>query len=64
MPDLRADDWFRENRLVSRHGMAFFAGCGVQALDGEFLAVLGIFDPRPRTFSDQEMSLLRDHARG
>jgi hypothetical protein len=61
--NLRDDTRFRHSRLASRHGMAFFAGYRVEVPTGEAVAVLAIFDRLPRTFSAQEMDLLRDHAR-
>jgi GAF domain-containing protein len=42
--------------------MRFYAGYPVHFSGGECVAVLTIFDPRPRTFSAQEMSVLRNHA--
>ncbi|MGN6742356.1 MAG: GAF domain-containing protein, partial [Amnibacterium sp.] len=60
--DLRADPRFRDSPLACRHGMRFYAGHPIYASTGEPTAVLAIFDPRPRTFSPQEMSVLRNHA--
>jgi hypothetical protein len=60
--NLRQDPRFQDGRLAAQHGMAFYAGYGVQTPSGDPVAVLSIFDPRPRTFSGQEMGLLRDHA--
>jgi hypothetical protein len=60
--DLRRDPRFRDGRLAARHGMAFYAGYPVLTPAAEPLGVLAVFDPHPRSFSPQEMGLLRDHA--
>lgn len=59
--DLRLDPRFLHCPLARRR-VAFYAGYPVWAPTGECVAVLTVFDPQPRTFSDQEMTVLRNHA--
>jgi hypothetical protein len=60
--NLSEDARFSTCPLARRHRMAFYAGHPVYAPSGECIAVLSIFDPRPRSFSLSEMAVLRDHA--
>lgn len=60
--NLHTDPRFHDSPLARRHRMAFYAGYPVHAPTGECVAVLAIFDPQPRTFSGQEMTVLRNHA--
>jgi hypothetical protein len=60
--NLQEDPRFRDSLVARTQRMAFYAGYPICAPAGRPVAVLAIFDPHPRTFSGQEMSVLRDHA--
>lgn len=60
--DLGDDSRFHRSPPPPQPPIAFYAGYPIYAPTGEAVAVLAIFDPLPRTFSSQEMAILRNHA--
>ncbi|TVP78295.1 PAS domain S-box protein [Thioalkalivibrio sp.] len=63
VPDTLEDDRFANNPLVTAPPhIRFYAGAPLHAPDGERVGTFCILDNRPRTFSDDELSVLRDLA--
>jgi len=63
VPDARADPRFADNPLVTgAPHIRFYAGAPLHAPGGARVGTLCIIDENPRTFSEEELGLLRDLA--
>lgn len=62
--DLREDTRFADNPLVSSEPwLRFYAGCPLLSVDGGAIAVLELFDERPRSLTDGQKESLIDLAK-
>ena len=63
IPDAKKDKRFFDNPLVVKPpNMRFYAGAPLRTPDGLRIGTLCILDTKPRHFSEQELSVLRDIA--
>ena len=63
IPDATKDDRFADNPLVTdAPSIRFYAGCPLRVANGSKLGTLCIIDQKPREFTDEDKSLLRDLA--
>ena len=63
VPDTLDDERFFDNPLVTGEPhIRFYAGCPLALPNGSKVGTLCIIDHRPRTFTDDDVSLLRDLA--
>lgn len=64
IPDAHQDARFHDNPMVTGEPhVRFYAGCPLAAPNGTKLGTLCLIDRKPRTFDDEDRSLLRDLAR-
>jgi len=64
VPDVRADDRFRNNPLVhAAPKIRFYAGCPLRSDKGEHFGTFCLIDNEPREFSSQDVETLRELAR-
>lgn len=64
VPDAALDERFHDNPLVTDDPhIRFYAGCPLTVGSGSRLGTLCIIDREPRTFSEDDMAVLRDLAR-
>ncbi|WP_454722789.1 MULTISPECIES: sensor domain-containing diguanylate cyclase [Cupriavidus] len=64
VPDTLRDDRFRNNPFVlGKPHIRFYAGYPLSASNGSKLGTLSVLDDKPREFSDEDRSLLRDLGR-
>lgn len=63
VPDARSDERFQDNPLVtSDPNIRFYAGAPIDAPGGSKLGTLCVIDNKPREFSEDELTTLRDLA--
>jgi serine phosphatase RsbU (regulator of sigma subunit) len=62
--DLHADDRFRDNPVVLKTGVRFYAGAPLRADSGRAIGSICIVDTKPRAITQREAELLRLLARG
>lgn len=64
VPDAALDERFYDNPLVTDSpNIRFYAGCPLTVLNGSKLGTLCLIDQEPRSFDDDDRTLLRDLAR-
>src|SRR5690606_2110339 len=64
VPDATKDERFVDNPVVGgKHGIYFYAGCPIYALDGHALGTLCVLDNKPRELSQRMLDNLKDWAR-
>ncbi|WP_182064461.1 PP2C family protein-serine/threonine phosphatase [Curtobacterium sp. ME12] len=63
IPDASLDARFAGTAAVAEHGIRFYAGAPLTMVDGTRVGTLCIMDAVPRSFSDEDVALLRDLAR-
>ncbi len=63
IPDASADPQYRDNPLVQGEAnVRFYAGCPLTIPDGSRLGALCLIDTEPRSFSAEDLRLMRDLA--
>lgn len=63
IPDAAKDERFADNPMVlNEPNIRFYAGCPLRTLNGSKLGTLCIMDQKPRSFSDEDLEILRDLA--
>ncbi|MDB6078104.1 MAG: putative phytochrome sensor protein [Akkermansiaceae bacterium] len=62
VPDLKRDRRFAGNPLLNKHGLRFYAGVPIHAVNGQPIGALCLMDTSPRRFTKQEARLLLANA--
>jgi hypothetical protein len=60
--DLARDRRFANNPLLKEHGIRFYAGVPLLALNGQPIGSLCLMDMKPRELTDREKRLLQEYA--